>query len=151
MYPLNAFHIKAIERLILAKQLPNFNTTDQQENEGEKTEEKTVNATQELEKKTDLERNLKGNNEKKNQPEITNQGNNDKNRETQDVYIPTSSKNIVDVEPSIPSMSGFNVCDLDYYSIPEKFLDDVETDAPESLRVFLDEVIVKPKRKSKDT
>lgn len=34
---------------------------------------------------------------------------------------------------------------------PEKFLDDIEEDIPESLRIFLDDIIVKPKRKSKDT
>ncbi|KAG5874310.1 hypothetical protein JTB14_019059 [Gonioctena quinquepunctata] len=139
MYPLNALHIKVIERFLrnnpgrTVTQFQGFKetgiypfhediftdaasgTTDQQGNEGEKTVEKTVNATQELEKENRhrnliLEKNLKEmNNEKKNEPEIPNQGKNDKNREPQDVSIPTSFRNIVDVEPSRPSPSGFDV------------------------------------------
>ncbi|KAG5861447.1 hypothetical protein JTB14_018622 [Gonioctena quinquepunctata] len=61
-----------------------------------------------------LERNLKEiNDEKKNVPEIPNQGNNDEKIEPQDVSIPTSTKNIFNMEPSIPSTSGFNESELE--------------------------------------
>lgn len=42
------------------------------------------------------------------------------------------------------------IYDTDYYPSPENFLDDAEKDVPETLKLFLKEIIIKTKRKSRD-
>lgn len=42
------------------------------------------------------------------------------------------------------------IYDTDNYPNPEKFLDTAEDDVPETLKIFLKEVILKHKRKSRD-
>lgn len=44
----------------------------------------------------------------------------------------------------------FRIYNTDYYHSPENFLNDAEEDVPETLKLFLGNVILKTKRKSRD-